>query len=61
MTVPGGSLLEDGKAAVPGVARYRRLSGKPLRDAEGRFRGYRSVATDITEQALAQESSAALN
>lgn len=44
----------------PGEARYRRISAKPMYDAEGEFCGYRGVATDITEQALAQESSALL-
>ncbi|MCE2509938.1 MAG: PAS domain S-box protein [Alphaproteobacteria bacterium] len=47
------------------VCRYRtatgepcffQMSGKPLFDAEGRFTGYRGVATDITMERRAQEA-----
>ena len=34
--------------------RYFKISGKPVYDATGAFRGYRGVGTDITEQIQAQ-------
>lgn len=38
-----------------GGARHLRVSAIPVRDAEGRFTGYRGVATDVTDMALAEE------
>ncbi len=37
-----------------GRARYFKISGKPVFDAQGRFRGYRGTGTDITEQMRAE-------
>ena len=34
--------------------RYLKVSGKPIHDEQGRFRGYRGTGTDITEQAKAE-------
>jgi PAS domain S-box-containing protein len=31
------------------------ISGQPVRDADGRFRGYRGVGTDVTDQRRAEE------
>ncbi len=38
-----------------GSPRYLRVSGEPIRDAEGRFCGYRGVGRDVTPQKLAEE------
>ncbi len=37
-----------------GEGRYLKVSGKPIRDARDRFRGYRGTGTDITEQVKAE-------
>lgn len=42
-------LLDDG------TARYVRASGEPMFHADGRFRGYRGTARDITESYLASQ------
>ena len=34
--------------------RYLKVSGKPIYDAQGRFKGYRGTGTDITEQLKAE-------
>jgi len=34
--------------------RYLKVSGKPIHDGQGRFRGYRGTGTDITEQVKAE-------
>ena len=38
-----------------GSDRYIRVSGAPRFDAEGRFAGYRGVASDVTQQYVAQQ------
>jgi len=46
---------------VHGALHYISVSGKPLFDEHGRFKGYRGVSKDVTEQfELQQESDAAL-
>ncbi|MEZ5602086.1 MAG: PAS domain S-box protein [Candidatus Competibacteraceae bacterium] len=37
-----------------GEGRYLKISGKPIHDTGGRFRGYRGTGTDITEQVKAE-------
>ncbi len=37
-----------------GEGRYLKVSGKPIHDARGGFRGYRGTGTDITEQVKAE-------
>jgi PAS domain S-box-containing protein len=39
-----------------GTARYRRVSGKPLVDDDGKFKGYRGVVSDVTDEVLTQQS-----
>jgi PAS domain S-box-containing protein len=41
-----------------GQHRYVKISGRPVFDAEGKFRGYRGVGTEITAQMAAQQSAA---
>jgi diguanylate cyclase (GGDEF)-like protein/PAS domain S-box-containing protein len=41
---------------VQGEARYLELSGEPIIDAAGAFRGYRGVGRDITGRKLSEES-----
>jgi diguanylate cyclase (GGDEF)-like protein/PAS domain S-box-containing protein len=38
-----------------GVRRYIRISGEPVFDEAGRFRGYRGVGRDVTQAALAEQ------
>ncbi len=38
-----------------GRVRYSSISGEPVFDAEGRFRGYRGIGRDITERVMADE------
>jgi len=38
-----------------GQTRYLRVSGEPIRDADGRFCGYRGVGRDVTPQKQAEE------
>lgn len=38
-----------------GQTRYLRVSGEAIRDADGRFRGYRGVGRDVTPQKQAEE------
>ena len=47
--------LEDG------TAKYVAASGEPVFDADGRFRGYRGVATDVTERKEAENKIRRLN
>ena len=42
-----------------GSTRWLSISGEPLFDAEGGFKGYRGIGRDITERKLAEESRAA--
>jgi len=40
-----------------GTLRYMSVSGEPVYDEDGRFAGYRGVATDITDRVRAEEQS----
>ena len=42
--------LEYERLSADGKLRWVSVSGRPIYDAEGRFRGYRGVGRDITEQ-----------
>jgi PAS domain S-box-containing protein len=42
-----------------GELRYARVSGKPIVDGDGTFRGYRGVASDVTMQMRAEQRAAA--
>ncbi|HET6223910.1 MAG TPA: PAS-domain containing protein, partial [Dongiaceae bacterium] len=42
-----------------GEHRYARVSGKPIVDGDGTFRGYRGVASDVTTQMRAEQRAAA--
>lgn len=42
-------------AALRGVLRWYRVSGKPRFDRSGRFVGYRGIGTDVTDQVLAEQ------
>jgi len=44
-----------------GVCRFTRLSGRPVFDGAGRFRGYRGTASDVTAQRLAERALQKLN
>ena len=54
--------FEISRLAADGIERHVSISGDPVFDASGRFRGYRGVGADITErkraQAALQESEA---
>jgi len=42
--------------AGDGKTRYLRVSGKPVYDPEGQFRGYRGTGSDVTEQVEVEEA-----
>jgi PAS domain S-box-containing protein len=46
--------FEFGRVATDGSHFYVSVSGEPVFDAEGRFKGYRGVGRDITRRKLAQ-------
>ncbi len=46
--------FEFGRTRADGSVFYVSISGEPVFDAEGRFRGYRGVGRDITRRKLAQ-------
>ncbi|HZI82441.1 MAG TPA: EAL domain-containing protein [Casimicrobiaceae bacterium] len=47
--------LELKRCLADGSYRYSLVSGEPVFDEDGKFRGYRGVGRDITEQKAAQE------
>jgi len=47
--------LECSRAAPDGSIRYFSVSGAPIFDEDGRFKGYRGIGRDITERKRAQE------
>src|ERR671931_200215 len=51
--------FEMQRSAPGGGTRWLTISGEPVFDAEGRFRGYRGIGRDITEQKRAEEQQAA--
>jgi diguanylate cyclase (GGDEF)-like protein/PAS domain S-box-containing protein len=51
--------FEMRRPAPDGGTRWLTISGEPVFDAEGRFRGYRGIGRDITERKCAEESRAA--
>jgi diguanylate cyclase (GGDEF)-like protein/PAS domain S-box-containing protein len=48
--------LEVHRRGIDGEWRYVSVSGEPILDASGRFRGYRGVGHDITEKKLAERA-----
>ncbi len=54
----GGGRIIHGRtvpARIDGDRRWFRMTARPLYDASGRLRGYRGVATDVTEQHRKEE------
>jgi diguanylate cyclase (GGDEF)-like protein/PAS domain S-box-containing protein len=47
--------FEYSRLGEDGLPRYVSASGVPVYDGEGRFRGYRGVATEVTERRRAEE------
>ena len=47
--------FEVARVGKDGVERWRSLSGEPMFDASGAFRGYRGVGKDITERKMQQQ------
>ena len=47
--------FEMQRPAPGGGSRWLSISGEPIFDAEGRFRGYRGIGRDITEQKRAEQ------
>src|SRR5438094_470573 len=47
--------FEMQRAAPGGGTRWLSISGEPVLDAEGRFKGYRGIGRDITEQKRAEQ------
>ncbi|HYY61471.1 MAG TPA: PAS domain S-box protein, partial [Burkholderiales bacterium] len=47
--------FEMQRSAPGGGTRWLTISGEPVFDAEGRFRGYRGIGRDITEQKRAEQ------
>jgi diguanylate cyclase (GGDEF)-like protein len=50
--------LELGRLESPGTKRWMSISGEPVFDAAGVFKGYRGVGKNITERKLAEERQA---
>src|SRR3954471_18519892 len=48
--------FEMQRPAPDGGTRWLSISGEPVSDAEGRFRGYRGIGRDITEEKRAQRA-----
>jgi PAS domain S-box-containing protein len=48
--------LELGRVLPDGSVRYLSISGAPIFDAEGRFKGYQGVGRDVTERKRAEEA-----
>ena len=48
--------FEIGRTYRNGPKRYVQMSGEPMFDASGRFKGYRGIGKDITERKLAEET-----
>jgi len=47
--------FEMQRSAPGGATRWLSISGEPVFDAEGRFKGYRGIGRDITEQKRAEQ------
>jgi PAS domain S-box-containing protein len=48
--------LEFQRPSLDGLMRWVSVSGQPMFDADGRFRGYRGIGRDITERKRAEEA-----
>ena len=51
---PFRDFLYRAPKSTDGVVRWRRMTGKPIFDSEGKFTGYRGVGSDVTELYLAK-------
>ena len=49
--------LECVRIGVDGTARYLSMSGAPIFDAQGRFKGYHGIGRNITERKRIEEES----